>query len=475
MIINNQNAYRSLISIIGIIVIGLAVTLIVTSFMSYKTRDNRTQLQGTTIPGEGEKPQKIEYQDIEQAETIKTTTSSLEGFLPPADTNVPPPVKSIKTNEIIENLLYALKFYSHVPEGDELISSVDGWDAETGYNVLDISNPGSQITAMARSVRFFLLLKLYQMYFPATRYFDDEAQRLDAIVDRMIEPQNLDTVVTNETFFIARFPYSVFYDLLWLADLTGDDKYRNAALAIGDKNTRLITMQTNLIKDNMDRSNKVIYFNNAAMGYITGKETGNLNLMKDSELLFEELIDELWDDSYNLFYTDASIGATGNITLTFITNNQVHAALSLIRYAEASGNKQAENIATTILKSMSDGTNPVCDKQSPGFFRRYYGETGSPHKDFKVADDHLTYLYAWVKLNELNNGLYNESLNVDYETYEIYMYDRKYNAIYHKYTQSWRPHPSVGDTPLVFSDSMLKFLLLTFEDRTFRAEKKLEG
>ena len=459
--------------ILVITFIGIIATLIVNHILLFQTETNRSRLLIAPIVSDLESAQEVPYSQIEKAITVVVSPGTLKGFSAPVLTDAPPPVKSTKSNTIIDNLLFAMKYYARVPESEELTSSVFAWDGETGYYTADSGSGASQILAFARNARYLLILKLYQSYYPTTHYFDDDAQRVEEILDKFIDIDFLDALISSESFYSVFIPDQIFHDLMWLNQITDEGKFRDAALMIGNKHSRLIFRQAVTIKNNMDRSDKVRMFNDVALGYIYGGEIGDLDLQEDSRLVMDELLEELWAEKYMLMYTDVTIGNLGNITTTFITNDQMHALTGMIRYASASGDKRTGVVAQKIIESLSNGSNPVCDQANQGFYRRYNGDSRSPHKDYKLAEDQIVFLEALVKLNILNDGKYDSMLNYHYEWFENFLYDSLNNAIYFSYEETWAPYKFVNNRPVVSVDAILDFILLTLEDRKFRTDQKL--
>jgi hypothetical protein len=473
MDININRAYRNLILVIGFILVGIVVTLIVNADLLSKTEENRKRLQRAPLVTDVDKLDTQEFIPVEKPVTVADIPADLVGLVTPEYKDAPLPVKSKKSNLIIENLLFAMKFYARVPQEDELAVSVSGWDPNTGHYLPDTGFGGSPIIALARNARYLLVLKLYQDYFPSTHYFDDDAQRIEAILERIIEPERLQGLISSESFYQVRVPDKIFYDLMWLSEVTGKEKYRDAAFFIADKHSNTVIRQSIAIKNNRDRTSKIGMINDAAMSYIAGVEMGKLDLQEDARLVMNEMIKELYAESFNLIYTSASIGPFGNITTTFITNDQMHALSGMVRYAAASGDSEVESLAYRILESLADGTNPICDQTHHGFFRRYNGDSRSPHKDFKLADDHIIFLEAWIKLNILKDGKYDDILNYYYEFFETLLYDAYSNAIYFTYEIDWDPFKESNNRPIVSVDSILDFILLTLEDKKFRVDKSI--
>ena len=473
MNININRAYHNLILVLGIILVGIVVTMLVNADLLSKTQENRKQLQRAPFVTDVDKLETREFIPVDKPETVADVPTSLAGLVAPEYKDAPLPLNSKKSNFIIENLLFAMKFYARVPQEDELTMSVSGWDPNTGYYLPDTGFGGSPIIALARNARYLLVLELYRDYFPSTHYFDDDAQRVEAILDGIIEPERLQGLISSESFFQVRVPDKIFYDLMYLSEVTGREKYRDAALFIADKHSDTVIRQSIAIKNNRDRTSKIGMINDAAMSYIAGVEMGKLDLQEDARLVMNDMMKELFADTFNLIYTNATIGPAGNITMTFITNDQMHALSSMVRYAAASGDSEIESLAYRILESLTDGTNPICDQSGHGFFRRYNGDSRSPHKDFKLAEDHITFLEAWIKLNILNDGKYDEILNEYYEFFETLLYDAYSNAIYFSYEIDWDPFKEATSTPLVSVDSILDFILLTLEDKKFRVDKSI--
>ncbi|MFH1514720.1 MAG: hypothetical protein ABIG42_04590 [bacterium] len=459
--------------ILVITFIGIIATVIINSCQLNQTKQNRAKMEITPVISDLDDVEEAPFIPVEKASTVVVSPGTLKGFSAPVLTDAPAPVNSIKANTIIDNLLFAMKYFARVPESDEMTSSVFVWDAETGYYIADSGAIASQIMALSRNARYLLILKLYQTYFPSTHYFDDDSQRVKRILDKFVDPETLNSIISSESFYSVYIPDQIYYDLFWLYEITGEGKYRDAALTIADKHSDIIFRQAVVIKNNRDRSDKVRMFNDAALGYIYGKEIGKLDLQEDARLVMDELIEELWADKYSLLYTDVTIGSLGNITTTFITNDQMHALAGMIRYAEASGDKRVEDLARKILESLANGSNPVCDTVNQGFYRRYNGDSRSPHKDYKLAEDHLVFLEALIKLNILNDGKFDDMLNYHYEWLENYLYDTTNNAIYFSYDETWKPYKYANNRPVVSVDAILDFILLTLEDRIFRTEKKL--
>lgn len=459
--------------ILVITFIGIVATLIVNGFQLNQTKEYRDKLVIAPVVSDSESIEEVPFIPIEKAVTVIDSPGNLKGFSTPVLTDAPVPVNSKKSNTIIDNLLFAMRYYARIPESEELTSSVTGWDAGTGYYIADSGAMASPIMAFARNARYLLILKLYQAYFPSTHFFDDDSQRVEKILDRFIEPDYLDSLISSESFYSVFIPDKIFHDLMWLNEITSEEKYREAAFIIADKHSDLIFRQAVVIKNNKDRSDKVRMFNDVALGYIYGKEIGKLDLQEDSRLVMAELVKELWAENYSLLYTDVTIGSLGNITTTFITNDQMHALTGMIRYAEASGDTEVADLAFKILESLATGTNPVCDTTNQGFYRRYNGDSRSPHKDYKLAEDHIVFLEALVKLNILHDGKYNDLLNYHYEWLENYLYDPLHNAIYFSYEETWTPHKFTNNLPIVSVDAILDFILLTLEDRKYRADKVL--
>jgi hypothetical protein len=468
-----KRSINSLFKICLLLLGGLILTVVVNALLLHSTKTNRQKLSVMPVVTDIASQPTVDFKQVEKPAAQTIVPGKLEGFFPPVYPNAPLPPMSKKSNTEIENLLFALKFYTQIPKADELTISAAGWDVETGYYLPDTKMSGSPIYAVARNIRHLLILRLYQKYFPTTKYFDDDAVRVSAIVDKMIEPQQIDQIITSEAFFKEQVPDKIFYDLISLNELTGEKKYKDSAISIGQKYTNLVTIQANLIKGNRDRTDKIFMFGYSALGYIVGKQLGNIDLMRDSELLMNELISQLWSEKYGLLFTDSTTGQFGNVTTTFITNDQMHALVGMVRYATASGDKKVEDIAAKILQSLADGSNPLCDTSRLGFFRRYNGESRSAHKDYKLADDHISYLSAWVKLNAATDGKYDETLNYEYENYSTLLYDSYANAIYFSYNLDFTPYPHINNRPFASVDAVLDYLLITFEDRKFRAEKKL--
>ena len=185
MKIKLNRALHNLILVFCIILVGIIITLIVNAVLLSSTKVNREKLQFAKTATDVEDIPVREFIPVETPETVADVPASLTGFKMPEFTDAPPPVNSKKSNTIIENLLFAMKFYAQAPKDDELKMSVSGWDSETGYHLLDKGFAGSLILTLARNARYLLVLKLYQEYFPATHYFDDDAQRIEDILDRL--------------------------------------------------------------------------------------------------------------------------------------------------------------------------------------------------------------------------------------------------------------------------------------------------
>jgi hypothetical protein len=476
MIINNQNSFKALIFAMIILLGGVVITLAVHSCMMYQTRATLKKVspERSRFVARGEERKPVPYTPVEKAAPAGIEEGSMEGYLPPVNPDAPPVSKSIKSNEVIENLLFAMKYYGQVPADQAMTGSTLGWDGETGYYLPVVNEPGAEIYALTRNVRYLLILKFYQDAYPTTKYFDDDAVRISGYVDRTIEKSNLEKIITAETFQSYIFPHKLFYDLLELSKITRNPEYRDAALYIGKTHSFIIQMQANQIKSNKSRSDKAVMFNDAAMTYVYGKEMGKIDLMKDAELVINELAEKLWDENFMLLYTNATTGVGDNLTTTFIAINQMEALLNIVHYLEVVEDKEVEAIARTMLMSFIEGTNPLCDQQRGGFFRRYAGENRSPVEDFKKSLDHTTYLYALVRMNILKKGEFNDILNLEYENYSYFLYRDTSNAIFLEYDMTWNPFPHAPQNrPVVSIDAVEDFLLLTLEDRIFRAEMKI--
>ena len=461
-----------MILVIGIILVGIIPTLIVNGILLHLTKENREKLKFAKVTKDVKNLAPLEFTPVEKTQQVVRNPVSLKGLIMPENPDAPTPVNSKKSNTTIENLLFAMKFYARPSAENDTTMSVAGWDATTGYYLPDQGSSASPIMALARNARYLLILKLYQEYFPATHYFDDDAERVERILDKIIEPDRLSVNITEQSFLAIRVPDKIYYDLMWLNKITGKENYRDAALYIADKHSANVIRQSIAIKNSRDRTCKIGLVNDAAMTYIAGVEIGKLDLQEDATLVMKDLIRELWAEPFSLLYTNSTIGPSGNITTTFITNDQMHALVGMIKYAEASGDSDVEATAYTIIESLADGSNPLCDQNQHGFYRRYNGDSMSPHADFKFAEDHITYLDALIKLNILNNGKYDKILNYFSETFEVLLYDSFSNGIYSKYELDWKPKMD-DNLPFVSVDDILDYLLLILEDKEFRVEKNL--
>jgi len=448
---------------------GIIATIIVMEIIRYSTRDELKMLNPmATVTDAGNLPE-MPLKKIEKSKTTFTPTAgSLEGFFPPIRTDTPIPSESKKANNSIDNLLFAMSYYYHVPSEKEMNESVIVWDPQSGYYLPDTAFPE---TALARNVRYLLCLTIYQRLYPTTKYFDDETIRMKALLEKQLADQHLDTLLSTSSILQQRIPAYLFHDLLELANITGDPLYRKAFIKVGEKLSGYAKAQAALIRNNRDRSDKITMFGDAAMAYIYGQETGKIDFFGDAQLLMDELMEQLWAKKFNLFYTDATIGQYGNITETFITSEQMDALINITRFAQASGDEELPEIVHQVLKSMADGVNPIVDTQRLGFFRRYNGKSQTPHTDFKLAEDHIKYLEAWIRLNMLKKGEYELVLNGEFDGYEMFLYDDTNNAIYMSYETNWQPRPESQGKPLVSVDAILAFVLITLQDRRFSAEK----
>lgn len=467
-----KSAVRNLVLVTGILLVGIILTLILNTVLLHLTKENRGNLQFAKVATNLDEIPTRPFIPVAKPQTVANTPVSLKGLKMPEFADAPPPVNSKKSNTVIENLLFAMKFYAQAPKDNDTIMTVSGWDAITGYYLTDQGTAASAILALARNARYLLVLKLYQEYFPTTHYFDDDAVRVEEILGRIIEPEHLSANITDLSFISIRVPDKIYYDLMMLNKVTGNEKYRDAALFIAEKHSTTVIRQSTLIKNSRDRTSKIGMFGDAAMSYVAGVEIGDLDLQGDASLVMKDLITELWADTYNLLYTSASVGQFGNITNTFITTDQMHAVSALIKYAEASGDNAIGTIAYTIIESLADGSNPVCDQPNHGFFRRYNGDSRSPHKDYKLSEDHIAFLEALIEINALNNGKYDEMLDYFFETYEILLYDTYSNGIYLEYEINWNPKVE-NNIPLVSVDAILDYVLVVLEDKKYRVDKSL--
>ena len=469
MNINANNALKKLIFIIAVMLAGIIITVGVTEFALYSTRETRHKLNppggDVDVSKLPDSPYKMPEKTVPQATSAQKIP---EGFMPPVDKNTPLPINSKKANNTLDNLLFAMSFYYRIPVEDEMESSVVGWDVETGYYLPDKSAP---IMSLARNVRYLLILKLYQKLYPTTKYFDNDAARIESIARRQLDPKNLDSMLTNAITILRFIPNKLLYDLLDLSKITGDNLYRTSALKVGEKLSIPVVVQTGLIKSNRDRTDKVGMFGDAASGYITGKEMGKLDLTEDAQILMDELMKELWAEKFNLFYTNSAIGQFGNITETFITTNQMHALGNIVRFAEASQDKTLAEKAQKILTSMADGSNVICDTKHFGFFRRYNGKSQTPHEDYKLSEDHIAYLEAWIRLNMMFDGQFEKILNTEYDGFEMFLYNDYTNCIFLSYEMDWKPHLEENGKPIASVDAILDYLLMTLQDREFVGKK----
>jgi hypothetical protein len=463
-----NDSMRKLLFIIVMMLAGIIVTIGVTEYGLNATREVRHKYNPDTgnldIAKLPDAPLKMPEKTIPQVAPIDEV---LEGFFPPVNKEAPLPANSKKSNNTLDNLMFALSFYDRMPFEDEISASVVGWDPDSGYYLPDKSTP---IMSLARNVRYLLILKLYLKLYPTTKYFDTEAVRVEDLVKRQLEEKNLDSTITNAVGVLHYIPEKLFFDLLDLSKLTQDKLYRDSALKVGDKIGFNVTMEASLVKSNRDRTDKVNMFADAAVGYILGKETGRINLTQDAQILIDELIKELWTEKYKLFYTSSAIGQLGNITETFITADQMHALVNIVRFASAAQNEELGNKVQTILTTMADGSNVICDTKRFGFFRRYSGKGEAPHEDYKTAEDHIAYLEAWIRLNMMRNGEFEKILNSEYDGYEMFLYNEYTNCIYLSYEMDWKPRPEDNGKPLASADAILDYLLITLQDRAFSAE-----
>jgi hypothetical protein len=335
----------------------------------------------------------------------------------PVDPDAPEPRFTRLYNNLLDNLLSGLHYFFRVEENTPPSTFVTSWDADTGSRVLS----DEFFVSMETNVSYLLTLEMYRrMHTKAV--FDEDLDFARARVD---------AIFTADWHTSMDLPLGVYFDLIDLAGLTGEDKYIQYAekYALGDGPSDLNTPY----RKAMDLALKVEYdsprmaspffFYQAAFLADYGSRR-NPELLTQAKDLFNGLTDLLFDRRFNLLYKQASIpagrGGVRNIIQTFNTLEQLSAIQAIVRYYDVTNDAEALSLAKQVFMGVwGAGSTLLIEAPSNMPGSTYYGlytgydrerEAKRDDPGERTIDQILTFV-AVVSLNGATRGEYRNDID----------------------------------------------------------------
>lgn len=273
---------------------------------------------------------------------------------PPIDPNAPKPADTRLYNNLLDNLLSSLHYYYRVDEDTPPSVFVTSWDADTGARVLG----NARLVALETNVSYLLTLELYRRLHRKALFDED----LEFVTQRT------EAIFEEDWHTVLEWPLGVYFDLLTLHDLTGEEEYwlwaQRYAAGSGpeDANTPLFKARTLAwqYQYNSPRTGSPVYFYYAALLAEWGRrnDPAYINLART---MFAGLRELLYDPRYRMMYKQGSVQSDGstNVIQTFDTLENLMAIRAILAYGKAAGDPTAVSLARTMLEGMWETGSPL--------------------------------------------------------------------------------------------------------------------
>jgi len=356
-----------------------------------------------------------DFRDLLDRFTYRGTPTSVNPT--PPDPDAPEPADTRLYNNLLDNLLSGLHYYYKLPEETDPAQFVIAWEADTGGRILN----EAWLLSLENNVNYLFTLELYKRLHTKA-VFDD---------DIVYAGNRVDELFRDEWHPVLEWPLGVYFDLIALYDLTGEDKYLEWAdrYAVGDgpgdANTPLTKAKSLAFQYQygLARVASPFYFYHAALL----AEWGSRNdpaMLNQSRELFSGLRDLLFDSRYNMLWKQVSVPADGstsrNVTQTLDTLEQLTAIRAIIEYHKYSGDPEAIELARALITGIWGETSPLLITPPEGFppstfFGLYtaydVGREATRFDTTEVTIDHVLLYGTLVMLNEYTLGAYRRDVD----------------------------------------------------------------
>lgn len=388
----------------------------------------------------------------DQASPVFTPSELLEdkGFEPPFMENALKPRETAFSSRKADNLLNLLHYYYFLDESRMLTESVEYVARDTGYIKIDDKHDTNyQLSHTGKHVKYLLTLEKYSSLHPTIAVFEEDYNRMNALVKEIFETHPPNVVYGEETFF----------DLVELYELTGEGRYLDYADYINQAGAWEITAEARSLMEQgrAPRSLTPIFLSSVIILQHYADRGKPLHVQA-ARLLYDGIIKACYNGNYKMFYLKATYNRPDNEGLQAIQQFKVgDLAVALHRmmdYYDITGDEGILVLVDEIINSIDTGESDLIDLNNRLFYTKYL-EKGSAYKDEDKRADVNLLMYSAIHRYLKYDSKYDSLRMVIQDLVDDIVYDKEYNGFYSRYDSEWNPAKVDGIYQLSLTDAIL--------------------
>ncbi len=396
--------------------------------------------------------QKESEEAKEAAGMVFTPSEQLEGlgFEPPYMENALKPRETAFSSRKADNLLNLLHYYYFLDEGRMLTESVEYVARDTGYiKIGDRGDVNYQLSHTGKHVKYLLALVKYHKLHPTIVVFDEDYDRMNALVKDIFESHPPNVVYGEETFF----------DLVELYELTGEGRYLDYTDYINQAGGWEIVAEARaLMEQNRVPRPLTPIFMSSVLILQHYAERGKPLHVQTARLLYDGIIKACYNDNYKMFYLKATYNRPGNMGLQaiqqFKAGDLAVALLGMMKYYDATGDEEILAFVDEIIKPIGNWESDLIDRENILFYTKYL-DKGSAYKDEDKRADVNLLLYSAIHRYLKYDTEYEDLVDSLKYLIDNIIYSSEYNGFFSRYDSTWKPVEEDGIYQLSLTDAIL--------------------
>lgn len=377
---------------------------------------------------------KIAWKPVEQeVRTEQVTWFPAEDLYPPQAANAPLPNQSLRSNDLVQNIFYALMYYGHPPAEYDGLTLTFEYDRATGY--------GRVVQDLMEEVytdifSYLAALELHHVLYPEVALFNEERLKMRTLARRLLE-----TVPASESILAS--PRAMNDAPYWLtrqlAQLTGEAWFDEFADRYGELFHRQGIFYADLVASERPYTLYPSHFMLPAVMHDIGQRRGSPELQRKAGELMRALTERLYDPRTKTIFSDyGTLSGPGSDTRQAM--DLFDALTGLWRYVRLTNDSAARRLAETLSATLTladpASRNPLLST-SIDIYRLY--ATQNEQGTYLLGDRisgllNLRHVDAIQKFNALTGfGSYDQEFAVLLQLYRDRFYDENYNGFYAEY------------------------------------------